>query len=122
MSDKGGDYVDAEKAVSDSPDALPRLGTVVSEPTGMTVTEVQPAPVASDGATAGNSQNEKSATIDGGWTAWLVVLGAWCASFCSYGWINSMCLMFPLRYSCTMVGANMMQVLVYSNSTMRMAH
>lgn len=26
---------------------------------------------------------------DGGLTAWLVVLGAWCSSFCSYGWINS---------------------------------
>lgn len=26
---------------------------------------------------------------DGGMTAWLVVLGAWCVSFCSYGWINS---------------------------------
>lgn len=26
---------------------------------------------------------------DGGMEAWLVVLGAWCASFCSYGWINS---------------------------------
>lgn len=23
-------------------------------------------------------------------TAWLVVLGAWCTSFCSFGWINSM--------------------------------
>lgn len=27
---------------------------------------------------------------DGGMTAWLVVLGAWCVSFCSFGWINSM--------------------------------
>lgn len=26
---------------------------------------------------------------DGGTTAWLVVLGAWCTSFCSFGWINS---------------------------------
>lgn len=26
---------------------------------------------------------------DGGRTAWLVVLGAWCSSFCAYGWINS---------------------------------
>lgn len=26
---------------------------------------------------------------DGGRAAWLVVLGAWCVSFCSYGWINS---------------------------------
>jgi hypothetical protein len=27
---------------------------------------------------------------DGGTKAWLVVLGAWCCSFCSPGWINSM--------------------------------
>ncbi|KAH8665501.1 major facilitator superfamily domain-containing protein [Ilyonectria robusta] len=27
---------------------------------------------------------------DGGTAAWLVVLGAWCCSFCSPGWINSM--------------------------------
>lgn len=26
---------------------------------------------------------------DGGRAAWLAVLGAWCVSFCSYGWINS---------------------------------
>ncbi|KAK8147645.1 hypothetical protein G3M48_001258 [Beauveria asiatica] len=26
---------------------------------------------------------------DGGSVAWLVVLGAWCTSFCSFGWINS---------------------------------
>jgi hypothetical protein len=26
---------------------------------------------------------------DGGAAAWLVVLGAWCTSFCSFGWINS---------------------------------
>lgn len=26
---------------------------------------------------------------DGGTMAWLVVLGAWCTSFCSFGWLNS---------------------------------
>lgn len=26
---------------------------------------------------------------DGGFQAWTVVLGAWCCSFCCYGWINS---------------------------------
>lgn len=25
---------------------------------------------------------------EGGLTAWLVILGAWCTSFCSFGWIN----------------------------------
>jgi hypothetical protein len=33
-----------------------------------------------------------SGAPDGGLTAWLVVLGAWCTSFCSFGWINSMSL------------------------------
>ncbi|KAF5866928.1 hypothetical protein ETB97_008734 [Aspergillus alliaceus] len=27
--------------------------------------------------------------VDGGLTAWLVVVGAWCTSFCSFGWVNS---------------------------------
>ena len=27
---------------------------------------------------------------DGGTLAWLVVLGSWCASFCTFGWLNSM--------------------------------
>ncbi|KAI1640746.1 major facilitator superfamily domain-containing protein [Biscogniauxia mediterranea] len=26
---------------------------------------------------------------DGGVTAWLVILGTWCSSFCAYGWVNS---------------------------------
>lgn len=26
---------------------------------------------------------------DGGTVAWLVILGAWCTSFCSFGWLNS---------------------------------
>ncbi|KAK9456445.1 major facilitator superfamily domain-containing protein [Dipodascopsis uninucleata] len=26
---------------------------------------------------------------DGGRTAWLTVLGAWCAQFCSFGWLNT---------------------------------
>jgi hypothetical protein len=36
------------------------------------------------------STGEKdSPPLDGGISAWLVVLGAWCTSFCSFGWINS---------------------------------
>ncbi len=34
---------------------------------------------------------------DGGLAAWLVVLGAWCASFCSFGWLNSMSSSFYAR-------------------------
>lgn len=26
---------------------------------------------------------------DGGFAAWCVVVGAWCTSFCSFGWLNS---------------------------------
>lgn len=38
----------------------------------------------------GNDTEVASAgRVDGGTTAWLVVLGAWCCSFTSPGWINS---------------------------------
>ena len=33
---------------------------------------------------------EDAGPLDGGAAAWLVVLGAWCCSFSSPGWINSM--------------------------------
>lgn len=33
---------------------------------------------------------------NGGTRAWLVVVGAWCTSFCSFGWINSM---FPHAFN-----------------------
>lgn len=32
---------------------------------------------------------------DGGFDAWLVVLGAFCCMFCSFGWINCECCCFP---------------------------
>jgi hypothetical protein len=38
---------------------------------------------------------------DGGAAAWLCVLGAWCTSLCSFGWINSessSCRFNPSRY------------------------
>lgn len=41
------------------------------------------------GGETGLASTESSDGPDGGITAWLVVLGAWCASFCCYGWINS---------------------------------
>ncbi|KAL4929367.1 MCT family MFS transporter [Aspergillus undulatus] len=33
--------------------------------------------------------NPKAEVPDGGAVAWLVVLGCWCTSFCSFGWLNS---------------------------------
>ncbi|KAK8043502.1 major facilitator superfamily transporter [Apiospora rasikravindrae] len=33
--------------------------------------------------------NGEDETPDGGAKAWLMILGAWCCSFCSYGWVNS---------------------------------
>ena len=38
---------------------------------------------------------EDAGPPDGGAAAWLVVLGAWCCSFSSPGWINSTCLPPP---------------------------
>ncbi|KAH7303926.1 major facilitator superfamily domain-containing protein [Stachybotrys elegans] len=35
------------------------------------------------------SIDETDKIPDGGAAAWLVILGAWCASFCAYGWINT---------------------------------
>ncbi|KAM3436014.1 hypothetical protein NHJ13734_005291 [Beauveria thailandica] len=43
----------------------------------------------SSDATAVDEHKAGGKAPDGGLQAWLVVLGAWCASFCSYGWINS---------------------------------
>ena len=36
-----------------------------------------------------NAGSDTDEAPDGGLAAWLVVVGAWCASFCGYGWINS---------------------------------
>ncbi|KAJ6787995.1 hypothetical protein PWT90_01107 [Aphanocladium album] len=45
----------------------------------------------SDDTVVGDPDDVQSvgAAPDGGLQAWLVVLGGWCSSFCSYGWINS---------------------------------
>ena len=52
-----------------------------------------------DPSTSNGDDSEKAApppkppgsdAPDGGAVAWLVVLGAWCTSFCSFGWLNSM--------------------------------
>jgi hypothetical protein len=39
------------------------------------------------------SKERASADVppEGGFQAWTIVLGAWCCSFCCYGWINSEC-------------------------------
>ncbi|KAL1874429.1 hypothetical protein VTK73DRAFT_306 [Phialemonium thermophilum] len=42
-----------------------------------------------DSVEEGTLPDVDGAPPDGGRKAWLVVLGAWCVSFCSYGWINS---------------------------------
>ncbi|KAG5658059.1 hypothetical protein KAF25_007010 [Fusarium avenaceum] len=42
-----------------------------------------------DGSTQLEAKAAPGGPPDGGLTAWLVVLGAWCTSFCSFGWINS---------------------------------
>lgn len=39
---------------------------------------------------------------DGGLQAWLVVSGAFCCLFCSFGWINGACSCFGLRHTMLM--------------------
>lgn len=34
---------------------------------------------------------------DGGLAAWSVVLGAWCTSYCSFGWLNSRTIQHSFR-------------------------
>lgn len=53
-------------------------------------------PQLSEDSTISFSQikDETKSDVDTGAAAWLVLLGAWCSSFCSYGWINSSS--FPL--------------------------
>ncbi|KAL7952810.1 major facilitator superfamily domain-containing protein [Trichoderma compactum] len=48
-------------------------------------------PILQDEETAETEQRkpEEGGAPDGGTAAWLVVLGAWCVSFCSFGWLNS---------------------------------
>lgn len=38
---------------------------------------------------AGSDKVPTSEAPDGGLTAWLVLTGAWCVLFCTFGWINS---------------------------------
>lgn len=42
----------------------------------------------SDTEKAAVPQEWGSDVPDGGFAAWLVVFGAWCTSFCSFGWLN----------------------------------
>ncbi len=49
-------------------------------------------PIPEDNATPADAAKvEDAGPPDGGAAAWLVVLGAWCCSFSSPGWINSTC-------------------------------
>lgn len=66
-----------------------------------TVTSEKPSSIVSGGIghdvelQRGVIENKEGASADeppeGGLQAWIVVLGAWCCSFCCYGWINSEC-------------------------------
>jgi hypothetical protein len=59
---------------------------------------------------------------DGGLQAWLMVLGAWCALFCTFGWINSASTyqMMLERFKDALLTPNiMLQVLDNSKATMK---
>lgn len=67
------------------------------------VSDVAHTPVATVGRTSASPDRDTEKAVlpntttigsdvpDGGVTAWLVVVGTWCTSFCSFGWLNSKC-------------------------------
>ncbi|KAK0105967.1 hypothetical protein ONS95_004476 [Cadophora gregata] len=74
---------DFEKAAPTDPE----IGNTPAPP--FTETEDEPhEKVDTAPASAASAWNSSDAP-DGGVTAWLVVFGAWCTSFCSFGWLNS---------------------------------
>ncbi|UNI19036.1 hypothetical protein JDV02_005256 [Purpureocillium takamizusanense] len=69
---------------ADNVDEEPGAGATCDEKTVERIHE--------DSCTSANediADHSSAIGVDGGTRAWLVVLGAWCVSFCSYGWINS---------------------------------
>ena len=58
---------------------------------------------------------------DGGTLAWLVALGAWCASFCTFGWLNSMTGSYRIKAYGFMLYTDENQVLESSRSTTKMS-
>lgn len=61
----------------------------LSNPIAESDTEKQPPPESEPDSDEAEDLPDFLDIPDGGRAAWLVVLGAWCVSFCSYGWINS---------------------------------
>ena len=57
-----------------------------------TVLDANNESVKESAARAGDASTNAGETApqapDGGTRAWLIVFGAWCTSFCSFGWIN----------------------------------
>lgn len=50
-----------------------------------------------------SDDDDQTPPSDGSTRAWLMILGTWCCSFCSYGWINSEfapCPCIPSPLSC----------------------
>ncbi|KAH9217959.1 major facilitator superfamily transporter [Leptodontidium sp. 2 PMI_412] len=62
---------------------------VNTQPTPFTDTEDKPHEKPGTAPASTASAWNSSDAPDGGVTAWLVVFGAWCTSFCSFGWLNS---------------------------------
>lgn len=67
-------------------------GIAISEKGGNNVSDREE-PIMTKEEEAGYQQSAPAPAVNGppngGLRAWLVVVGAWCTSFCSFGWINS---------------------------------
>lgn len=74
---------------------MPPESTTVADQTGDAADADEKSSISKQSSRSTNdverTANDPSPTgaPDGGTAAWLVVLGCWCTSFCSFGWLNS---------------------------------
>lgn len=91
-----------------SPSSIVTLPGQITESSGNKAEKEAGGPPNNDGPTTSSVESsdveDEEETPDGGAKAWLMILGAWCCSFCSYGWLNSKlsCVVssFPVLHFC----------------------
>lgn len=69
--------------------STPKFDEAVTTPMANNSVREGSSPDLSDSEKAVKDAPSQPSPPDGGSEAWLVVLGAWCTAFCSFGWLNS---------------------------------